>query len=207
MGTHAATTTCGREALLQALHSILSAQAQARALLRSHPNRTQLTKQLGISPRTLRRYTHGHRPIPPDLLPRILTPSSPQPRRKPREAAGTRTRPEHPSRRTTQGARAGRWRSRRGAGSEDEAATREDAQRTYPKEGPPEKWDRSGGPAGRARSDHQRRGRPQTPRRRHTRHTSHHPTPPHPTQEPGEKGSVADLGVRRGRCALIPGPS
>jgi transcriptional regulator with XRE-family HTH domain len=73
-----------RAKVLQALHSILSAQAQARTVLRAHPNRTQLAKQLGISPRTLRRYTHGHRAIAPDLLPRILTPGSPQPRRRPR---------------------------------------------------------------------------------------------------------------------------
>jgi transcriptional regulator with XRE-family HTH domain len=72
-----------RAKVLQALHSILNAQAQARTVLRAHPNRTQLAKQLGISPRTLRRYTHGHRPIPPDLLPRILTPAPRSPEADP----------------------------------------------------------------------------------------------------------------------------
>lgn len=96
MGTHAATTTCGREALLQALHSILSAQAQAGAALLSYPNRSELTRRLGVDRKTLWRYETGARPIPPDLLPHILTPSSPQPRRRPRSKSRHSHRPRTP---------------------------------------------------------------------------------------------------------------
>jgi hypothetical protein len=72
--------TLGPRRRARVLH-VLQAMIHAHALLRSHPNRTQLAKQLGISPRTLRRYTHGHRPIPPDLLPRILNPGTQEPGR------------------------------------------------------------------------------------------------------------------------------
>jgi hypothetical protein len=79
----------------------------------------ELARKFGVDRKTLWRYETGARPIPPDLLPRILTPSSPQPRRKPREAAGTSTGPQHPTRRqATQAARTRRRRSR-GGGQDD----------------------------------------------------------------------------------------
>jgi hypothetical protein len=132
---------------VQALHSILTEQAQARTVLRSHPNRTQLAKQLGISPRTLRRYTHGHRPIPPDLLPRILTPSSPQPRRRPRSKSRHSHAPRTPHPPEDPRNPGSEMEEPKGAGSGDEAATRKGAQGT-PLGGPPEDRDRGGGSGG-----------------------------------------------------------
>jgi DNA-binding transcriptional regulator YdaS (Cro superfamily) len=56
----------------QALYSLLTQQAQARTVLRSHPKKSELARRLGVDRKTLWRYETGARPIPPDLLPRIL---------------------------------------------------------------------------------------------------------------------------------------
>jgi len=136
-----------RAKVLQALHSILSAQAQARTVLRAHPNRTQLAKQLGISPRTLRRYTHGHRPIPPDLLPRILNPGTAGPGRPTRRRATHQTR---------------RRRSRK---------ARKGAQGTPPRRALRRSGTVAGALAGRARSEHQKERESTSPET--TSHPSH----------------------------------
>jgi len=66
----------------QALYSLLTQQAQARAVLRSHPNKSELARRLGADRKTLWRYETGGRPIPPNLVARILTTSlEPRPRR------------------------------------------------------------------------------------------------------------------------------
>jgi hypothetical protein len=140
-----------RAKVLQALHSILSAQAQARTVLRAHPNKAELARRLGVDRKTLWRYKTGARPIPPDLLPRILTPGSPQPRRKPREAAGTSTGPQHPTRRQATQAAQTRRRTSPDRGQED----RRRGGPTHPGT-PSGTRDRSGGPAGRARSERQK---------------------------------------------------
>lgn len=91
------------------------------------------------NPVALRDRSSPHPTPPPTPYPH---PGSPEPRGRPRPAAGTRTGPEHPTRQTTQGARTGRWRSRRGAGSGDEAATQEGR----PTSTPPRRAPRGPGP-------------------------------------------------------------
>jgi len=109
-------------------------------VLRAHPNKAELARRLGVDRKTLWRYTQGHRPIPPDLLPRILNPDAPEPGRP-------RTSPTR--RRTTQAAQTRRRRSP-GGGPGGPPAGRADPP------GTPEDRDRSGGPAGRTRSEHQK---------------------------------------------------
>lgn len=134
-----------RAKVLQALHSILTEQAQARTVLRAHPNKAELARRLGVDRKTLWRYETGARPIPPDLLPRILNPDAPEPGRP--RTSSTR-------RRTTQAAQTRRRRARRTAGGRAGPPSRH----------PPEDRDRSGGPAGRARSERQRREETTNPR-------------------------------------------
>ena len=62
----------GRRAKVeQAIHSIIAEQTQARTLLRSHAKKSEIARRLGVDRKTLWRYA-GARPIPPDLLSRIL---------------------------------------------------------------------------------------------------------------------------------------
>jgi hypothetical protein len=149
-----------RAKVLQALHSILSTQAQARAALLSYPNRSELARRLGVDRKTLWRYATGARPIPPDLLPRILTPGSPEPRRRPRQAAGTRTDPRRPTRR--QATQAAQTRRQRSPGGDQEG--RREGRADPPPRHPP----RTGTAAVAHRAERavnvRRRRRPQTPK-------------------------------------------
>jgi len=85
-------------------------------VLRAHPNKAELARRLGVDRKTLWRYATGARPIPPHLLPRILTPAPRSPDADPDQRAGTRTGPEHPRRQATQAAQTRRRRARRTAG-------------------------------------------------------------------------------------------
>jgi len=162
----------------QAIRSLPTEQAQARAALRAHPNKVELARHLGVDRKTLWRYATGARPIPPHLLPRILTPAPRSPERQPVLAPALNTPPvaRRPRRPGPGGGGPG---GPPGGGP------------THPGT-PSGTRDRSGGPAGRARSERQRGDyKPQV--------TSH---PPHITahhhrgarRPPGARGSQGARG-------------
>jgi transcriptional regulator with XRE-family HTH domain len=101
-------------------------------VLRAHPNKAELARRLGVDRKTLWRYATGARPIPPHLLPRILTPAprSPEadPDRQPALAPAPNT--PHAVRRPRRPRPGGGGAEEAGPG--DEAATQEGRPRGTP---------------------------------------------------------------------------
>jgi hypothetical protein len=158
----------------------------------------ELARKFGVDRKTLWRYATGARPIPPDLLPRILTPSSPQPRRRPRSGAGTRTGPQHLTRRRA--TQAAQTRRRRSPGGGPGGPPGGEGRPTTPV--PPPRTGTAAGArrAGRA-ADHQKEREttdPESDATPVTRHTRGH----RGTPDPGSKGA----GESRGPWGRFWGP-